>query len=341
MMHIEPFVFNTPQLEGYAPNIKIAAKRYTSPSAGRENADGFTLICCHGLGQHKEQWDPILEMLFSLHSQRHPRIREAWTFDWQHHGDSALLNADILHNNTKVVDLRVWAAAIAGFIKSGRVDGHRLVGLGFSSGTVAISLSTEYLNGAMSYCGMILIDPSMMDSEMWRDHHKEIQPVTELVSKGAKMRRDGWASREHALKSLLNQYPYDCWDPRIVQVYVDHALYETTDASGKVVVRRKTPAMQEADAFFLNLEITWDGLETAAAIQGRVPIHMVLGTEFDLMPTMVRESMVDKKKGRVWASVTHVEDVGHMVVQEKTDEVTQIISRILGQLAVPEVSARL
>lgn len=40
--------------------------------------------------------------------------------------------------NDGATDLRVWAAAIAGFIKSGRVDGHRLVGLGFSSGTVAM-----------------------------------------------------------------------------------------------------------------------------------------------------------------------------------------------------------
>ena len=46
----------------------------------------------------KEQWEPVIEKLFT--SQRKMdkahRIREAWSFDWQNHGDAAVLNRQAL-----------------------------------------------------------------------------------------------------------------------------------------------------------------------------------------------------------------------------------------------------
>lgn len=113
----------------------------------------------------------------------------------------------------------------------------------------------------------------------------------------------------------------------------DHALRETLDKDGKPCVRRKCPAKQEATAFKVNLRISWDGLEQTTAIQDIVPVHMLLGTEFDFMcvrplylnggcpsradslnrPQIVRECVIDESKGRRYASITHVPDVGHMV----------------------------
>lgn len=43
----------------------------------------------------KEQWEPTIQAIFEKASNQSPnmiRIREAWSFDWQNHGDAAVLN---------------------------------------------------------------------------------------------------------------------------------------------------------------------------------------------------------------------------------------------------------
>lgn len=46
-------------------------------------------------------------------------------------------------------------------------------------------LPTEYFNGVMPYCGIILIDfAPLMEPELWQNYHEEIEPVAELMSDG-------------------------------------------------------------------------------------------------------------------------------------------------------------
>jgi hypothetical protein len=46
----------------------------------------------------KEQWEPTIERIFTIQQVKQPRfrVREAWAFDWQNHGDSAILNRSAL-----------------------------------------------------------------------------------------------------------------------------------------------------------------------------------------------------------------------------------------------------
>jgi hypothetical protein len=46
----------------------------------------------------KEQWEPVIEKLYKLLQKldKAHRIREAWSFDWQNHGDAAILNRQLL-----------------------------------------------------------------------------------------------------------------------------------------------------------------------------------------------------------------------------------------------------
>lgn len=48
----------------------------------------------------KEHWEPTIQRLFEYSFGSTigslPAIREAWAFDWQTHGDSAVLNAEAL-----------------------------------------------------------------------------------------------------------------------------------------------------------------------------------------------------------------------------------------------------
>ena len=121
-LQVEPFVFDCPPTPSAICHrnasdgrLKITAKRYTLENSA-DNAEGFTLLFAHCIGSRKsgsvenhsgtdrphelkkkkdkEQWEPTISRLF--HQQKHKcavrRIREAWSFDWQNHGDAAILN---------------------------------------------------------------------------------------------------------------------------------------------------------------------------------------------------------------------------------------------------------
>jgi hypothetical protein len=53
----------------------------------------------------KEQWEPVIEDLFTIQrtKTRNRRIREVWAFDWQSHGDSAVLNQPLLNGRQNAV----------------------------------------------------------------------------------------------------------------------------------------------------------------------------------------------------------------------------------------------
>ncbi|KAJ3795300.1 hypothetical protein GGU11DRAFT_240822 [Lentinula aff. detonsa] len=119
--------------------LKMTAKRYTLGFSG-DNTFGLTLLFAHGVGSHKEQWEPTIERIFLTQAakDRHQQIREAWSFDWQNHGDTALVNEEALKDRPEGVSIYVWASAITDFVRSPRMAGHRIVPLGHSAGAGAM-----------------------------------------------------------------------------------------------------------------------------------------------------------------------------------------------------------
>ncbi|KAK7012805.1 Alpha/beta-hydrolase [Favolaschia claudopus] len=347
-LNIESFILPSPPTPTGKP-LSIAAKRYTAP--GAIQSVGITLVMFHGLGQHKEQWEPTLEKLFAIHSSSRsnsnlPQIREAWALDWQSHGESAVLNQNSLQDDAESAPLNLWGIAIANFLKSNHVAGHRLYGVGYSSGTVGLLLSTrdsdfDFANKC-PYNGIILVEPSMMDEDTWKaSGEDEIQPAFDMVTNAVKHRRDVWATREAALKFFMGRFPWNAWDPRIVALFAEHALTSGKDKEGKPCVVRSCPMIHEALAFQVNLKNTWDAVEQISKLSPRVPIHVVFGETVDLMPQVIHECVVDKSKGRNVASITTIPDVGHTIMQEMPDVVATTVSDLLNKLCSPPVRSLL
>ncbi|KAJ6474400.1 Alpha/Beta hydrolase protein [Mycena vitilis] len=337
-MNIESFVLDSPPAAN-GHNLRMAAKRYTY--AGKALQDGVTLLMVHAMGQHKEQWEATIEKLYALQS-RSSRIREVWTFDWQSHGESAVLNEEALKDDEKAAPLDCWAAAIAAFIKSDFVKGHRLVGVGHSSGTVGLMVSTRHFEKC-PYAGLILIEPSMMDEQIWDANREEIQPAFDMVTSAVVHRRDGWPSKEAAHKYFVSRFPWNTWDPRVVASFAEYGLRDSTDKEGKPCVVRKCPMIHEASAFQVNLKITWDAAAQVAKLSGVVPIHVVYGENVDMMPQVIRDGVIDKTKGRIVDSVTTVPEVGHTIVQELPDVVGSTIWQLLRVIftMAPEIRSHL
>ncbi|EMD33307.1 hypothetical protein CERSUDRAFT_56798, partial [Gelatoporia subvermispora B] len=92
----------------------------------------------------KEAWEPVIESLLALtigdsSLEKHVSlIREAWSLEWQHHGESAALNHSVLANHPPGVSVYKWAAAIRHFVLQKRRDGRRVVGIGHSAEACAM-----------------------------------------------------------------------------------------------------------------------------------------------------------------------------------------------------------
>ncbi len=72
-MNVETFVFDTPDVRGYVPGLKMYANRYANPQ-NETPQDGLTIIACHGLSQRTKHTnifstilstDPILHLATS------------------------------------------------------------------------------------------------------------------------------------------------------------------------------------------------------------------------------------------------------------------------------------
>lgn len=110
----------------------------------------------------KEAWEPVIESLLALtigdssSEKQVSLIREAWSLEWQHHGEFAALNHSVLANRPPGVCesyaarhatlfspllwvvVYEWAAAIRHLVLQKRRDGHRVVNIGHSAGACAM-----------------------------------------------------------------------------------------------------------------------------------------------------------------------------------------------------------
>ncbi|OCH88035.1 hypothetical protein OBBRIDRAFT_735183 [Obba rivulosa] len=126
------------------PGLKAIAKCYVPFNQPKPGNFGLTLILTYCISAHKEIWEPILENLLKLHTpkdllpgQQVPLIHKVWSIEWQHHGESAILNHPVL---TKVCNGTCceWVLAVKHLVQSKMAEGHRLVGISHSAGACAM-----------------------------------------------------------------------------------------------------------------------------------------------------------------------------------------------------------
>jgi hypothetical protein len=77
--------------------ICVSRYSYHSIHSNHDAEDGATLVFTHGVGQHKEHWEPVIERIYESEQGKGGfAIREAWSVDCPNHGDSAILNEEKL-----------------------------------------------------------------------------------------------------------------------------------------------------------------------------------------------------------------------------------------------------
>ncbi|KAF9064750.1 hypothetical protein BDP27DRAFT_1229930 [Rhodocollybia butyracea] len=303
-LEVTPFVFDPPQLPhleefassssssslshtyyslaSYSPRLKMTAKRYTSGLSG-DNPLGLTLLFAHGVGSHKEQWEPTIERIFLTQSgkNRYQRIREAWSFDWLNHGDAALVNEAALQSRPEGVSIYEWAPTIVAFVRSPRMAGHRIVPIGHSGGAGAMMLTTKTFSlSNLPYVSLILVEPTMITRELFEAHFDERIRSMEMSVGATEVRRDVWADREEAFKWLSRRFPFRTWDPRVVRLLVEQGLYQKSPESSEVTL--KCNKQQEAISY-PDVDGHFEATTELARVCHALPVHTIWGSSNDLL----------------------------------------------------------
>lgn len=327
-LQVQAFVFdNISRLNShhFVPNLKTTAKRYTTAYSA-QNREGLTLLFTHCIGAHKEQWEPIIQRLFHTQQCKDAvhRIREAWSFDRQNHGDAALLNREALRDHSEGVSVFEWVPVIASFIRSPRMKGHHLVALGQSAGAAAmVLLAAEFPASRLPLLALVLVEPVMMTRQLFSASTDDWMAAVNLLVSATSVRRDTWDSREAAFNWFKERLPWKVWDPRVIRLLSEHGLQETM--AGVIL---KCSKEQEAVSY-RDAKPQFDATVLLSRVSRAIPVHVIWGTTNDLVPELTKESLTDVSEGRVVASVTKVHGAGHMIVQEQPDRLADVISKIL------------
>ncbi|KAG8934349.1 hypothetical protein FRC01_003597 [Tulasnella sp. 417] len=168
----------------------------------------------------------------------------------------------------------------------------------------------------------------------------DIFPRGAFVIPASYQRRDVWSSRRAALKDFNSSKGYASWNPRILELFVQHAL-------------REHPASKIAMAPFNGVTLSCDRFHEAACYRGGIPlgsticprlaeishdipVSIIFGAVEDSVELKVKEALANSSISNIrCASVHWVEEAGHLVVQNSPHGTAQAILDVFSQVSAP------
>ncbi|KAL0946123.1 hypothetical protein HGRIS_012388 [Hohenbuehelia grisea] len=326
------------------PNVLWACvNRYTRKDA-KNKGRCLTLFFTHGIGLHKETWEPTASHLLSLPETR--GIEEIWSWEAVHHGDAARINR---HKLSAIYDWRDNARDVAVFLScylpslissaalplhldpvhpletAGRLErGYQertLVAIGHSYGGCSIALAAQSYPRLFS--SLILVDPVIVKPLYYEEHQDPHRESTALI---ALMRRSSWPNRV-AAKQLMAQNPmFQAWDAAVLDAFIEHGLFSERD--GRLAL--KMPGLQEALTYLESIATyeVWEGLKD---IDERIPLHWIMPGK----PTGPKDFGGPRfHRERVWrrennSSNVVIKAAGHLLPQEQPEQCAKEICSFL------------
>ncbi|KAF9478461.1 alpha/beta-hydrolase [Pholiota conissans] len=345
-LSVEKYALTT---QTYGVPLICTMKKYTRPGISKDpNAPGVILLLGHGAGFFKETWEPTIEDLYEMDDKRPSGsiIREIWGLDCQNHGEACTVNEDTLSRNLGLLTIWDYADAFATLYKSGLLGTlnpklHEVVLCGHSAGAVGVALSTSYFNppSRVPFSKIILVDPPIWGKEK----DGQDSDVYKMVSEMTPVRKDTWKSFEDASKWLKKRLPWGSWDDRVFDAYTKHGLRDLPtafypDKSGTTLTTHRLAE----NVAFTGKRFAYDALDRLNQICAFVPVHLIYGDNNDMFDREVQDSLINEREGRVFASVSRLEDVGHLVPQQAPTQLAgAILSVLVRPSAIKAVSSKL
>ncbi|CAG8495053.1 13228_t:CDS:2 [Cetraspora pellucida] len=295
------------KVPGQGGHLRIAANSYVTTDIDTKNNYGkISLVFAHATGFHKELWNPIIK---KLHKQRYRwNGGDIWTLDCSNHGDSALLNHDVLPNSFSWLD---FSRDILQLIDEAKIQ-KPIIGIGHSFGGTSMLMAETIRPG--TFASIIAIEPII---------HPILSKEFKLNSTAVKKRRDRWPDRETAHAGFSMNPFFQSWDPEMLNLYVQYGLYELP--SGEVAL--KCPKTQEYYTFFHESVIQFSSFYQLPKIQ--CPTLFVVGTK----STYDFKDLALLKASQCRYSEIISMDAGHLVPMEKPAQIVDIIEYFARKLS--------
>ncbi|KAF8523020.1 Alpha/beta hydrolase family-domain-containing protein [Gautieria morchelliformis] len=313
-------------------------RRNLGKAPGRE---GLTLFLAHPNGLHKESWEPFLKELFSRTEAAGLVIDEVWAYEAVQHGDSALINDNIIgdvfdwaDNARDILKFLLYhlpespaasplpthlpriPEAVSGRRLTAGYTSRSLVGIGHSLGGCAITrVALAY---PVLFTSLVLLDPII--------HPRWMHPIIPTApldpANLAIHRRTKWASRDEALTTFNKSPFFRAWHPEVLQSYVQHGLCPDPSVS-KDAVQLKMTSVQET-IVFLERGLSYETWELLPQLDTRIELFFILNGKDT---RYIGEQALRELPWRRPANATNIiiSSAGHLIPQEAPEELATLV----------------
>ncbi|KPM42903.1 hypothetical protein AK830_g3617 [Neonectria ditissima] len=230
----------------------------------------FTVILTHGTSFNKHFWELIINSLLTDSGLR-SRVKRLIAIDAANHGDSAVLNRDVLPTKA------FWPDDSRDILHTLKYFGVQqpVIGIGHSFGGGAMCHAAMMNPGA--FWATIFIEPILF----------QMKDQTEGVARMAAKRRDKWDSKADLITAFQKNKGLQDWDRRQLDVYVEHGTIPIGEDSVSSPRTLKTPKEQEAATY---LAAPYPEI-LALLSQSRGEHHFVWGADSKVISGPDRESV--------------------------------------------------
>ncbi|ESK91024.1 alpha/beta-hydrolase [Moniliophthora roreri MCA 2997] len=298
----------------------------------------IALVFLHSVGTPAETWLPVIENICQLDvsSGKTPIIGELWLAELPTHGHGALVNEESLLHRPQGVSVAGWARGLQVLLGSNLISSKHVIGIGHSAGACSLSMSTIGVLHKVQYSSLILVDPPIQPTFDEIISRPFVPPEQlEQIRKAAKLRKDIWPSRESARAWLASRSPWKHWDPKVLDLHIEYGLRNlpTRTYPEKTEGVTLTLTREQESAGFLYPDEAIESMHWLARLGSKVPIHCIFaGKEINRTKFPVRKP-TDKRSPI--ASISKVDDAGHLVVQEKPRELARTIWSVVCSMEFP------
>jgi pimeloyl-ACP methyl ester carboxylesterase len=180
--------------------------------------EGPPVLLVHATGFHGRVWEPLAADLDGYHR---------WSVDIRAHGDST-------EPVGRPMEWEGFADDVLAVVDGLGLD--RPFGVGHSKGGAALLLAEQARPG--TFRALYVYEPVVMPPDL------AIGPQSENpLSRGARRRRDTFASLDEAYTNYSSKPPFDGLDPAVLRAYVDHGFASNPDGTVSLKCR---PEMEAA-----------------------------------------------------------------------------------------------
>ena len=195
--------------------LQLCVKQYTPLRSDASVRHPITIIGAHANAFPKELYEPLWDDLLAMLEVSGVAVKNIWIADVAHQGQSGVQNEEKLGDDPSWND---HSRDMLHMINHFRKDMTRpLVAVGHSMG--GCQLATLSLMHPRLLSALVLIDPVIL-----RGKSISLPGQTLDVAQASTFRRDLWPSREAAASTFKKSPFFQAWDPRVLDLWLEHGL---------------------------------------------------------------------------------------------------------------------